>query len=195
MVKWNVSEGISSSWGCFSDRVNMNVGVLLQFLIRVRKEITCLKSLNRLVTVIKIDCSSGVWFSLHHFYSSGWTILGWVQSSLGKHLHEMFICFQHWGVSFPLAAAQEPHSELGSACDFWYIGNLYNSSKEINFFREEGGRNFCVSRRKFKKSSRVQSLILVWWNRSNWEITSLCRNSLEQRVLYEPFASHLSFCF
>lgn len=38
----------------------MNVGVLLQFLIRVRKEITCLKSLNRLVTVIKIDCSSGV---------------------------------------------------------------------------------------------------------------------------------------
>lgn len=54
-----MSEGISSVHEAV-ERVNKNVCVLLQFLICVRKGIPCLKSLNRLVTVIKIEHTSGV---------------------------------------------------------------------------------------------------------------------------------------
>lgn len=71
MVKWKVSEGIWNSEGCFSEEANIVISGLLQFLICIRKEITCPKSPNRLVLVIEIEHTSGVLFSLDHSYASG----------------------------------------------------------------------------------------------------------------------------
>lgn len=71
------------------------------------------KSPNRLVPVIEIEHTSGVLFSLDHSYASGWTVLGWILCLYEKYRIEsvLFIYFEHLCVSFPLAVAQEPHSE------------------------------------------------------------------------------------